>query len=220
MSKRARQSLLFAVCFLTGCIRAIGPIPAAADREEARERLQRFTEAWLEPAVVAPPTVSFEPQLAEAEGLTGRARLVLAEDAEWNRWPDGLRLFNNRAAYFFEVEVAGAGKVAWVPGDTRLECNEEGEGIRASSDPDVFLFPLQQAAVHASMLVIDADFADRARAAGDFRSGYMTGRHAQERVDGLIGFQTEDPSLHVVAMRLTVAVRTEQGVRNLVFDWD
>ncbi|MCO4744951.1 MAG: hypothetical protein KC912_09185 [Proteobacteria bacterium] len=212
--------MLFAGLFLTGCVRAIGPIPAAADREQGRERLERFADAWLQPAKVAPPTVSFDAQLAEADGLTARARLVQAETQEWNRWPDGLRLFNNRGGYFFEVEIAGDGKVAWVPGDTQLERNDPGEPLWASGEPDVFLFPLQQAAIHSSMLVVDTDFPERARAAGPFRSAYLSARGGKDHISGLIGFQTEDAHRHVVAMRLTLAVYTDEGLQKLVFDWD
>lgn len=211
---------LFAVLLTTGCYRGIGPTPAAADREEGRERLARFERAWLQPAKVAPPTVSFEPQLVEAEGLTAKVRLVLPEEADWNEWSEGLRLFNNRAAYFFEVSVAGEGKISWIPADTVLERNSEDDRLGAAGDPDDFLFPLQQAAIHSAMLVIDSDYSDRARAAGPFRAAYLSRRGGKDRLEGLIGFQAEDTYRHVVAMRLTLAVRTDVGVRNLVVEWD
>ncbi|TNE87892.1 MAG: hypothetical protein EP330_16475 [Deltaproteobacteria bacterium] len=206
--------------FLTACPRAIGPVPGIAEREEGRERLQRFEQAWLEPAKVAPPTVSGEAQLVERDGLTAKIRLIRAEEAEWNEWNEGVRLFNERAGYFFDVQVAGEGKLTWLPNDTLLERNVEGSPLRAAGDPDDFLFPLQQAAIHSSMLVIDNDFSERARAAGPFRAAYMSRRVERDRMEGVIGFQADDTQRHVVAMRMTLAVRTEWGVRNLVVEWD
>lgn len=203
-----------------GCVRPIGPAPAIAEREEGRQRLERFSEAWLEPARIAPPTVSPEPQVVESEGVSARVRVLRAEEASWNEWGEGVRLFNERAGYFFAVELAGEGRLAWLPERTLLERNVEGSPLRASADPDEFLLPLQQAALHAAALVLDRDFGERARAAGPFRSAYLSRRAQRDRLDGVVGFRADDTSLHVVAMRLTLAVQTETGPRDLVIEWD
>ena len=84
---RRNIAMLAVFGVVVGCMRPIAPVPAAADREAGRARLARFEEAWLEPARIAPPTVSDDAQLVEGDGVSARVRILRAEEAAWNDWP-------------------------------------------------------------------------------------------------------------------------------------
>ena len=172
------------------------------------------------PAIIAPPTVSMEPVESGDDHLRVRARYVPVEQASWNRWTHGVRLFNQRAGYLFELDVEGSEPLTLNYADTTLERNVEGAALTAEQDLEVFLLPLQSAALHASSLLLDVDFADRARAAGEFRSAWLTADSSQRRLQGLVGFRAEDTERHVTAMRLTLAVQTPAGPRQIALTWD
>lgn len=172
------------------------------------------------PAIIAPPTVSLEALKSGDDQVQVSARYVPVDDAPWNRWTHGVRLFNQRAGYLFEVEVSGPGPMSLDHGATILERNVEGDTLKSERDMEVFLLPLQSAALHASSLLLDVDFADRARAAGDFREAVLNDDPDGQGLRGLVGFRAEDTERHVTAMRLTLAIQTPEGLRQIALTWD
>ena len=76
--------------------------------------------------------------------------------------------------------------------------------------------------------LLDGDLAARTRAAGPFRAAYLPPSGVDELV-GVIAFPIQHndfehqlalAELHVVAMRLTLQVRYEGGIHNLIYVYD
>ena len=189
-------------------------MPPTSERADVEEELDAFRAYWLAPARVAPPTIDFEERLAEAGPVQGSALPIRAEEASWNTWSgDESRLFNNRAAHLFRVEVRGPGPLRWVPGGTSLELNVEGDGLRPAPAADDVLGPLLIWAKAQAEWTADGDLVERTRAAGPFRSAYLPLSAEDSPLEGLIAFPIDEPDHHVVALRLTVEVEAA-GVRH------
>ena len=213
-----------------GCAKRSTQIVDPSTRSETESILERYERFRLEPAKVAPPSIGDRSAYVATGPLTGTAELVRPEDAEWNQWPGPtLRLFNNRAALLFQVEIASDEPVRWLPERTQLELNREGNVFRAAESQEVLLEDLLFWAYHQERNVLDGDLALRARAAGPLREAYMTAEE-DALLAGLIAFpllQTvenerflkggEPADLHVVSMRLTVGLETPQGRKQLVW---
>lgn len=191
--------------------------------------IESFRRYALEPARIAPPTVGQRELSARSGGLQVVARLVRPETAAWNAWPDGsARLFNDRVAHLFEIEVTGGGPIGWLPGATTLELNDPGTVLLAAPDGEILLHDLHALALQAERQLLDGELAERTRAAGAFRSAYLPPAGA-DRLAGVVAFPLwatnpgEQASLaekHVVAMRLTLALMDADGPRSveLVFE--
>jgi hypothetical protein len=195
------------------------------EQAELREELTQFSRYWLGPARVAPPTISFEPESKEIATLRAVVTPFRAEDAGWNQWPGpDYRLFNNRVGYFFDVQAIDGGSkpLAWIPQKTTLKLFGADSEMIAASNPDDLLAPLLRAAFEESHVTTDGDLVERTRAARGFRTAYLpTG--PTEALEGVIGFPLAHPGdadRHVIGMELTLAVRTETGVHQLVWTYD
>ena len=157
------------------------------------------------------------------------ARLGRAESSTWNAWPDGTaRLFNNRVAHLFDIEIVGDGPVGWMPSHTTLELNEPGAALPAAPGPETLLSDLLGLALKAERHLLDSELTERTRSAGAFRAAYLPPAGA-DRIAGVIAFPlwAADPSMqgplaekHVVAMRLTLTLMDSEGPRSveLVFE--
>ncbi|MCB9677336.1 MAG: hypothetical protein H6737_19650 [Alphaproteobacteria bacterium] len=215
---------------IAGCGPRMANVVEAGAREETRSILERFRAYRLAPAGVAPPSLEHRNGLDRTDGISGSIELVLAEDAEWNQWSDGsARLFNNRTAHLFQVEITSEEPVRWLPERTRLELNVEGNVFRAAESQEVLLEDLLFWAYHQERNVLDGDLALRARGAGPLREAYMPS-HVDTLLTGLIAFPlvetpenerfytSVDPSeYHVVSMRVTVGLETPHGRESLVW---
>jgi len=193
-------------------------------RADTKQVLARFMRYRLEPAAVAPPSIEGTPLLVVVNDISGSAVPIRAESADWNQWPGtSSRLFNNRAALLFELEITSGEAVRWVPERTRLELNHEGNLLRAAPTQEVLLEDLLFWAYHQERNVLDGDLALRARAAGPLREAYLP-ITPERLLTGIVAFplvtspENEryyvdmDPSdFHIVSMRLTVAVRDPRG---------
>ena len=127
------------------------------------------------PAIIAPPTVSMEPVESGDDHVRVRARYVPVEQASWNRWTHGVRLFNQRAGYLFELDVEGSEPLTLNYADTTLERNVEGAALTAEQDLEVFLLPLQSAA-RARSAKSTSSSRDDACSAADCRGKRNTSR--------------------------------------------
>ena len=195
--------------------RGVDPV---AERIVVTEELSRFRRYWLEPARVAPPTVDFEWREATSGDVTTRIRPLRPEDAEWNQWPgDGYRLFNNRAALLFEVEIDGDPPLRWVPERSTLELNDAGTPLLAAATPDDLLVPLLRAALVQEQFGTDGDLVDRTRAAGPFRAAYLPLSASRPQVKGVIAFPLEAPEQHVIAFRVRLRVHGADGGHDLTW---
>jgi hypothetical protein len=213
-----------------GCASRSAPGVSDGARKETRAVLGRYERYRLAPAKVAPPSIESRSAYVAAGPITGTAELVLPEEAEWNQWPGPtVRLFNNRAALLFQVEIASDAPVRWVPEKTRLELNREGNVFRAAESQEVLLEDLLFWAYHQERNVLEGDLAQRARAAGPLREAYMPAEE-DALLAGLIAFPLVETSeneryirggdpadYHVVSMRLTVGLETPQGREELVW---
>jgi hypothetical protein len=223
-------SSILCIYALSACAPRGRNVVESGAREETREILGRFESFRLEPAGVAPPTLEATSAVAQIDGISGSIELIRAEDAEWNQWPGGtVRLFNNRTAHLFQVEITSERPVRWLPERTRLELNVEGNVLRAAESQEVLLEDLLFWAYHQERNILDGDLALRARAAGPLREAYMPAG-ADTLLSGLVAFpivetpENErfyrgiDPSdYHVVSMRLTVGLETPDGREELVW---
>ena len=209
---------------LVSCAKNPRPVVSIADQERIRSDIDAFRRYALEPALIAPPTFDATEQQAESGALRVVAKLLPAESAAWNAWPDGtLRLFNNRVAHLFEVEIAGDGPIGWIPAGTTLELNDPETVLVAAPGPEVLLHDLVLLALQAEQQLLDSGLTERTRGAGAFRSAYLAPA-GSDRLRGLIAFPlwAEDPAKqgplsekHVVAMRLTLAVVDRDGPRQV-----
>jgi hypothetical protein len=194
-----------------GCTR-VPPPPSAAERQQVAERLEAFEEHMLAPAGTTPPSVDREPRVIEDGDVRATVRLVLPEEAEWNRWRDGgARLFNNRVALLFDVKLEGPGPLAWRPERTTLELNDASIRLTAAPDAEVLLGGLLVHALLAAESGVETELVDRTRAAGPFRDVYLERGADEGPLEGVIGFQLWDGTeprgdLHVARMRLRLAV--------------
>ncbi len=218
---------------VTGCKSRSTHVVADAARKETRAVLRRYERYRLAPAKVAPPSIDTWSAYVAQGPLTGTAELVLPEDAEWNQWPGPtVRLFNNRSAILFQVEIASDAPIRWLPERTQLELNHEGNVFRAAESQEVLLEDLLFWAYHQERNVLDGDLANRARAAGPLREAYMTAEE-DALLAGLIAFplvetvenerfiRGGDPAdYHVVSMRLTVGLETPEGRKQLVWRFE
>ncbi len=198
---------------LTACTRAPPPASPAA-RQEVADRLDAFERHLLEPARIPPPSVDRAERTVAEGGVSATVRLVLPEEAQWNRWRDGsARLFNNRVALLFDVRVDGPGPLTWHPERTTLELNDEHIRLFAAPDAEVLLGGLLVHALLAAEWGIETDLVDRTRAAGPFRDAYLEPRVEQGPLEGVAGFQLWDGKellgdMHVAAMRLRLVVES------------
>jgi hypothetical protein len=215
-----RPLFLFLALNLGSCTPKPARIAPAGERLAIAEELQWFRETWLAPARIAPPTVPRRAVETTNENIRATAQLLLPEEASWNTWDTpGGRLFNNRAAHLFEVVIEGEGLLRWIPTETLLELNTEGNAHRASRSSEDLLMPLFRAAIDEERAVLDGDLVARTRAAGPFRSAYMPSE-ANGLLRGLIAFPNSTNTLHVVAMRLTVVIEREGRRVPLVWTLD
>lgn len=226
-----RIAILFLASTLPGCKAARAPTVDGRHRDDTRDVIEQFIRYRLQPARIAPPSVDRR-STAQATGLSGTAELVLAEDASWNHWPGpGPRLFNNRTAHLFHltVETPPEARVRWLPEASQLELNVTGNTLAPAPNQEPLLDELVFWAFQQERAVLEGDLVERTRAAGDFRRAYMP-IEGLGGLSGLVAFPlvtTEtnapfldgmDPSeLHVVSMRLTLAIEVDDVRRDLVW---
>ncbi|MFT5455476.1 MAG: hypothetical protein ACI9K2_001955 [Myxococcota bacterium] len=214
---------------LTSCVKHQLPVVSVGEQDRVRSDIASFRQYALEPAGIAPPAVRTTEQRATSGGLDMLARLVPAESASWNAWPDGTaRLFNNRVAHTIEIEISGDGAIGWIPSATTLELNDPETVLLAAPNPEVLLNDLHLLALQAERQLLDVELAERTRAAGAFRSAYLPPAGARS-LQGVVAFplwsaepgqQTALAELHVVAMRLTLTVVDGDGPRSVEFVYE
>ena len=201
-------------------------VPWAAQQEAASD-LAAYRALALEPSGLPRPLVAPGPLLATTPGLTGTATLLDAEQEAWNRWTDGgPRLFNNRIAHLFRVEVVAPDGSRWVPSGTLLELNSPEVQVGAAESPEAILADLTWFALQQERWVLDGDLVARTRGAGRFRSVYLS--PTDQGHAGLLAFPLFDgeqqerrlDTLHVVGMRLTMAIEVEGQLEELVWVFD
>lgn len=192
-------------------LRGATPPPPAA--------LDQFATTWLAPARIAPPTIDFEPMVATSGQWTATATPFLVEDAAWNRWPEENRLFNNRVAYWFDVEVHGSGELRWLPEETWVDLNGR-QRLRSAPTPEELLEPLFAAAVAETRAGGGRRFADRTRAAGPYRDGYLPIGTAVDAAHGWVAFPTGGIERHVTRIELEVTIATHEGTRRFTWLFD
>ena len=215
-----RHFFLFASLILMSCKARPARITDAGERKAIAEDLEWFRATWLAPARIAPPTVPRDEVATQTGELAGTARLLLPEEASWNRWSTpGGRLFNNRIAHLFEVDVTAPGPVRWIPEETRLEVNRADTVHRAARSSEELLLPLMRAAIDEERAVLDGDLVARTRAAGGFRSAYLQ-LAGEGGLAGIIAFPNETNTEHVTAMRLTISFEHEGNRIPLVWTLD
>ena len=107
-----------------------------------------------------------------------------------------------------------------MPHETTLELNEPGHTLAPSTTAEELLLPLLQAAAAQERWGLDGDLVQRTRGAGAFRSAYLPTAPQDEALVGLIAFPTDHPELHVVVLRVAVAVRDDRGVHTAVWTLD
>ncbi|MBW1877969.1 MAG: hypothetical protein JRI25_03475 [Deltaproteobacteria bacterium] len=209
---------VFSAFALASCRPRAWDVQHPTEQEAAREELERFERLWLNPAHIAPPNIPFERREQTDEQISVAVRPLRPEDADWNTWPgDAARLFNNRAALLFDVEVVGRGSLKWVPEATSLELNTEGDPMRPAHAPDEVLLPLLRAALVQEQWALKGDLVERTRAAGSFRAAYLSTEPARSPLRGVVAFPLRDPERHVIALRITVAVEAEDGPHQFSF---
>ncbi|MFT7518816.1 MAG: hypothetical protein ACI9MC_000948 [Kiritimatiellia bacterium] len=195
-------------------------VPAPATDVSQPDEFQAFRKAWLAPAYVVRPTIEFTALRSDTPGLEAFATPVMPEDARWNRWPDGSRLFNNRAAWLFEVHIEGDHRLRWMPAGTKLELNEPGDGLSPSRLPDDLIRPLLVAALEEERSFVDGDLVQRTRAAGPFRSAYMPLSEQHGTLRGLVAFPTGGAWKHVTGLRLSVTLAVDDRPTSISWTFD
>jgi hypothetical protein len=198
-----------------------GPPRSSVDRGEVVSALATFRDAALAPARIPPPSVSAAPAARDG-GVVGEAHHIRAEEADWNRWSDGdARLFNNRAALVFRVRIEATGPLSWIPDGAVLELNDDRTALAAAPSAEVLLTDLLFHAYVEEQWAVEGDLVARTRAAGPFRAAYLPAVAEDGVLEGIVAFPlAEARALHVVAMRLTIPVRTAGGRRELVWIFD
>ncbi len=211
---------------LAGCSRRpVSPPEVALD--EVAARIEAYRIAALRPARVAPPAIAFEPHELEAGRVRAITEPLRPEDADWNRWPEGgPRLFNNRAALLFRVRIEAPGPTVWLPEQTFLELNDPETVVPAAETTEALLGDLLYWAFMEERWLAGGDLVDRARGAGPFRAAYLP-LHAEDGVlEGVVAFplvvgpEASLADLHVVAVRLTVGILSDDGEQQLVWTID
>ena len=206
---------------LWGSCRPQKTTQALGDRAATERELSVWSNFWLAPARVAPPTIDWERSESKVGELTASVTPFRAEDARWNQWPGELfRLFNNRAGFFFEVEVSGSEALRWVPELTKLVVNGGQSTLYPAHRADEMLVPLAQAALAQESMVLSGDFVDRHRAAGPFRSAYLPLEISDEVLSGIVCFPMADPEMHVVKIEVVIAVASGQSSHQLTWTLD
>lgn len=234
LARRARWTPVFAGFVAIACGTRSTRVLVGEEREETRAVVDDFVEWRLAPAHVAPPTLARRTALASVDGVSGSAELILAEEAEWNQWPgETARLFNNRAAHVFRVDLVGQGPMSWLPERTQLELNAPGNVLRPAPTQEPLLEELIFWAYHQERQLLQGDLVARTRAAGALRDAYLPASSDDGLLSGVLAFPIEvtpeterflgdgDPAgYHVVAMRLTLGLLGPDGRRQLVFDFE
>ena len=179
--------------------------------------------AWMETRLSAahlpPPTLLHPSSEASVAGVTGRIAWVRAESAAWNQWPDrSARLFNDRAAALFSVDLHGDGhRVQIVPERSWLEINVEGDPLPMARDQDELLTELLLQSLQSEQSGLRSDLAERYRAAGPFRRAWIPLRPG-DRIQGLVGFPlwmhgqegwVDRSEEHIVAMRIHLGIEVD-----------
>lgn len=222
--KKVLNFLAFGLLYF-GCGRH--GVPVAIDqRQDAQDRIASYCRYALEPARIPPPSVSRAEREVRDGPIVGRARIVRAEEAEWNQWMDqGPRLFNNRMALIFEIEIDGPGPISWDPDRTLLEVNDDRTVLPVAPSAEVLLGELLFHAWLEEQWALDGDLVSRTRGAGPWRSAYLPAIVHGGGLGGVIAFpliagDTALFDLHVVALRLTLPVIAEDGQHDLVWVFD
>ena len=211
------------LCGSWGCGRgprtSVPPVSAVRQAAVSRE-LHRFSQWWLAPARLPPPSLSRTAAVVVGD-LSATAEVVVPEDADWNQWPDGVRLFNNRAAVVFRVVLRhqGGDALSWRPDQTFVEVNRPGNPLPAASTAEDMLRPLISAALQQERWVLEGDLVARTRGAGAFRAAYLPAQPATP-LDGLVAFAVppEWEPVPVGALRLRFAVEGLDEPLVFVFD--
>lgn len=211
--------------FLVACGGSPRPtVVHPAEQAEVEGDLRAFVRYALEPARIAPPTVTWEPREIEVDGVRARITPLRPEEAGWNRWSRGeARLFNNRMAYLFLVRVEGPGPLAWSPRESTLELNGPMNRLVAAGAPDELLSEITFWAVLQERLLLEGDLADRIRGAGPFRASYLPLHSSDSVLEGVIGFPlglergAALSELHVATLRLTLRIQAGDRPRELVW---
>ncbi|MEQ1566995.1 MAG: hypothetical protein ABMA64_15235 [Myxococcota bacterium] len=203
---------------LCGCPR--GPdLPAPAEREEAIARIAAYRTFALAPARTPPPSLDVERVEISDGSVRATLWVVRPEAAGWNTWTDGgPRLFNNRGALLFELDVRGPGPLGWLPEGAVLEINDGRTVLGAASSAEVLLGDLLFHALLEERWAIDGDLVARTRGAGPFRGAYLP-PVADGPLRGVVAFPLPpgETDLHVVALRLTLPVVAADGDHELVW---
>lgn len=213
---------------LQNCHKRRVPLVSYEGQQRALHGIQTYVSWALEPSRLQPPSLQMWESEVQVDGLVGVARVVRAEEASWNSWTSGARLFNNRVAHVVEVHIQGPADIQWVPWETRLEVNDPEFNLSAAASPEVLLSDLSYFAVEQERWVLEGDLVARTRAAGEFRSAWVAPTSAG--LDGVIAFplmsaDLEDggmarAEMHVLALRLTVTVEVEGQRTALVWVFD
>lgn len=218
-SVRSSLARWASVAVFFGCVR--GGAPAVVDPGAATaDRIAAFREAALRPARLPPPSIDPEPRTAVSGPVRASARPVRAEEAEWNRWIDGPRLFNDRAALWFEVRVEGPEPLGWIPERSSVEINAPERSLAPAGSAEVLLGDLLVHALLEERLGLEGDLVERTRGAGAFRAAWLPPYGADGALAGLVAFPFDadtDPAVHVVALRLRLTVSAAGEEHALVF---
>ncbi len=209
---------MFLPLILCSCVAKPGSAVSAAEQVALTSEVESYRAFALEPAHQAPPAVRSFDGRVDAGPASVHVRWRAPEDASWNRWEDGTaRLFNDRVAHVFEVDIEGPGLLGWEPSETMLELNSPSTRLVALADAEPMLADLLLLALACERQLVDVDLLARTRAAGAFRSAYLPPSGA-ERISGVVVFplwssDSTRPAwdTHVVAMRLRLRV-TVDGV--------
>ena len=200
------------------CSHAPPTTSAPKDQKASANFVQDFQAYWLHEARIAPPTISFEPQRIEDNSLTAEIRPIRAESQPWNTWPgEGFRLFNNRSAYLFFVQVQGPGSLRWVPEDTILHLNTDDIDLAPASTAEHLLQPLRETAVIQEKAFLDGDLTRRLRGATEFRQAYLPKDSRTNTLTGVIAFPVQHPKGHVQALQVQIMIETSKGKQRLTW---
>lgn len=185
-------------------------------RAIAEQDLEQFVDYWLRPARVAPPSIDPAPRTQTVGDLEVTVTPFQVEQAAWNQWRgEGARLVNNRVAHWFSVRATSDGDLLWVPEDTKLLVNDPEHATRPLPTPDDVILPLLRAALEQQRWGLPGDLVQRTRAAGPFRTAYLSSAGLGGDISGAVAFPRDDATPHVVAYRLTLAFERE-GRRQIV----
>jgi hypothetical protein len=198
------------ILFCVGCL-SHHRRPVTSERADVQRLLDRFHTYWLESAHLPVPPLDLTEQTIVDDGLAISVRFVQPEEASWNLYHgDKSRLFNDRAAWIFEVRAESSEPVRWLASETRLEINEEGNIRHPYFTPETLLSSLLEYARIQEKWAIDGDLHHRAGGAGEFRQSYI-GLIAESPFEGVIAFERHPEELPIEAMRLTLGLEDSKG---------